>query len=323
MNNKIIFGQYYEADSFIHKLDPRVKIIGLLTLFISLFIINNLYVLLGLTSLLLILILCTKTPINKFFKSIKMMSFIILFTFILQILTESESKVLVSLDFNLTIMNLCIIVGVLVLWIFVSKYIKVLKMTIFIILLVSLFVLQYFVNFSPIITMYTINVTEDGLVNALFFTIRFMDFLFISSLLTLTTKPTQINNGLDKLLKPLSKIGLNTGAFAMIISVTLRFIPTLIEEASKILKAQASRGADLDDGNLMNKVGQMVSLVFPLFIVTYKKSADLTYAMEARGYVDRKERSSIYELKYKASDYISYSLLLIILVLSIVSVIIL
>ena len=183
--------------------------------------------------------------------------------------------------------------------------------------------LQYFLNITPLITSYTINVTEDGLVNALFFTIRFMDFLFISSLLTLTTKPTEINNGLDKLLKPLSKLGLNTGAFAMIISVTLRFIPTLIEEAGKILKAQASRGADLDDGNLMNKIGQMVSLVFPLFIVTYKKSADLTYAMEARGYVDKKERSSIYELKYKVSDYISYSVIFLILALSIVSVIIL
>ena len=140
-----------------------------------------------------------------------------------------------------------------------------------------------------------------------------------SSLLTLTTKPTQINCALDRLLKPLRILGLNTGAFAMIISVTLRFIPTLIQEAGKILKAQASRGADFDDVNLIGKVTQAVSLVIPLFIITYKKSVDLTYAMEARGYVEKKERSSMYELKYNAIDYISLVIIVLLFILSIVS----
>lgn len=319
MNNKVIFGQYYESDSFIHKLDPRVKLIGLVALFISLFVIKNIYILLGFTVLLLVLILCTKTPIGKFFKSIKTMSFIMFYTFILQILANQRAIPIYTLNFNLTVMNLVIIVAFLVLWILFSKHIKHFRGIIFIILAAALFVLQYYVNIGPNITPYSITITYTGLSHALFLVIRFMDFLFISSLLTLTTKPTQINNGLDKLLKPLSKIGLNTGAFSMIISVTLRFVPTLMQEAGKILKAQASRGADLEEGNLLKKIGQMVSLVFPLFVVTYKKSVDLTYAMEARGYVERKERSSIYPLKYKISDWISLVLILMIFAFSIIS----
>ena len=202
-------------------------------------------------------------------------------------------------------------------------HIKYFKTTAFILLLVALFALQYFINVTPLIVSYTITVTEIGLTEGAFFVIRFIDFLFLSSLLTLTTKPTQVNCALDKLLKPLTKLGVNAGAFAMIVSVTLRFIPTLIQEAGKILKAQASRGADFEEVGLMTKIFQAVSLVIPLFVVTYKKSVDLTYAMEARGYVERKERSSLYELKYTLCDYISYSIVLILFVSSIVSLFIL
>lgn len=313
MKNKVIFGQYYDADSFIHKLDPRVKIIGLLALFISLFFVDNIYVLLGVTGLLFILILCTKTPIYKFFKSIRAMSFIMLFTFLMQIFTDQSKPTLCTFDFKLTVLSLCVIVVTLVLWVLFSRYIKMFKTTILFIILILLFVMQYFVNITPLITPYTITISESGFTKGVFLVIRFVDFLFLSSLLTLTTKPTQINNAIDKLLKPLQKLGLNTGAFAMIVSVTLRFIPTLMNEASKILKAQASRGADLDEGNIISKVGQLISLVFPLFIVTYKKSVDLTYAMEARGYVEKKERSSIYPLTYKVGDYIAYGMLFLII----------
>ena len=324
MNNKLIFGQYYDTDSVIHKLDPRVKIIGVLLLFISLFFINNIFVLSGLTLLLLILIIITKTPIHKFFKSISTMSFIMIFTFIMQILTyQNDASYICTLDFNLTVLNLIVIVISLVLWIMFSKYIKYFKTTLFIVLLLALFLLQYYVNITPLIIPYSITLTKIGILEGAFFVVRLIDFLFLSSLLTLTTKPTQINCGLDKLLKPLAKTGLNTGAFAMIISVTLRFIPTLIAEAGKILKAQASRGADFDDVNLMTKVFQAVSLVIPLFVITYKKSVDLTYAMEARGYVERKERSSLYELKYNAIDYASLCFIWILFIGSIVSVFIL
>ena len=323
MNKNIIFGQYYDADSIIHKLDPRTKIISLLLLFVSLFFINNIYLLLGFTLFFLVLILLTKTPVHKFFKSISTMSFIMIFTFIMQILSYQHETPLYTFNFNLTILNLIVIVVALVLWLFFSKYIKYFKTTAFILLLVALFALQYFVNVTPLIVCYTITVTDVGLTEGSFFVIRFIDFLFLSSLLTLTTKPTQVNCALDNLLKPLTKVGVNAGAFAMIISVTLRFIPTLIQESGKILKAQASRGADFEEVSLMTKIVQAVSLVIPLFVITYKKSVDLTYAMEARGYVERKERSSLYELRYGFIDYASFVLITILFIGSIISLFIL
>lgn len=318
-NGKIVFGQYYDSNSWLHRLDPRTKLISLLALVISLFIINNIYVMLGFTLFLFIVICTTKTPINKFFKSIKMTSYILIFTFIIQLIAKKEGQLLASYDFDLNILNLGIIVTVLVLWIFLSKYIKKFKITLFILLIMSLFILQYYVHISPNITWYNVKIYEEGLIEALFIVIRIIDFLFISSLLTLTTKPTEINNGLDSLLKPLKKIGLNTSVFTMIIAITLRFIPTLILETEKILKAQASRGADFKEVNLISKISQMVSLIIPLFVIAYKKASDLSYAMEARGYSETGERSSIYELKYRNTDYIIDILLILIFAFSIVS----
>lgn len=319
MNNKIIFGQYYPADSWIHRLDPRVKLFGLLSLIVSLFIINNIYVMLGFTLFLILLIITTKIPMQKFFKSIRMMSYIMIFTFIVQLFTKTGGDLIGEYNLTLNVASLSIIIVTLLLWIFFSKYIKFFKIPLFIGLIYGAFVLQYYLNTSPEIKNYTIKIFEDGLIEASFIVIRIIDFLFISSLLTLTTKPTQINCALDKSLKPLEKIKINVSAFSMIISITLRFVPTLLLEADKILKAQASRGADFKEETLINKVSQMVSLVIPLFIVSYKKAVDLSYAMEARGYVENKPRSSIYELKYGVSDYLSYTFMLLFFVFTIVS----
>lgn len=319
MNNRIIFGQYCEANSFFHRLDPRVKVIALLLLSISLFIVQNIFVLLGFTAFLLLSIAFTNVPFSKFLRSIKSMTYIMIFTFVMQILTVKGGEVYGNPEFHLTVLNLVVIVGVLILWIFIQKYIKAFKVLILLGLVVAAFALQHYLNISPNITTYNILITEDGVTRASFLVIRIMNFLFVSSLLTLTTKPTQINCALDKLLKPLGKLGVNVGAFSMIISVTLRFIPTLIGEADKILKAQASRGADFKDANLISQVLQMTSLVIPLFVITYKKAVDLTDAMEARAYVDKKERSSLYELKYQHADYVALFLILIIVALCITS----
>ena len=122
----------------------------------------------------------------------------------------------------------------------------------------------------------------------------------------MTTTPTEINNGLEKLLAPLKKIGINASSFTMVIAIALRFIPNLILEAQKVLKAQSSRGADFKDGNLINRAIQVVSLIVPMFVVAYKKAIDLGNAMDARGYIPDGKRSSIYLLEYKILDYILY-----------------
>ena len=306
MNNRIIFGQYYQTDSWLHKLDPRVKLVSLLGLIVSLFIINNIYVLLGFFTMLFVVVFTTKVPMNKFLKSIKTMTFILILTFVFQIIFHPKGELIKSLDFYLSYLNLGIIIVSVTLWIFFSKYIKYFRSICMILLVLGLFVLQHYLNIGPLITSYKIDFYDGSIIEASFVTIRIIALLFISSLLTLTTTPTEINNGLEKLLAPLKKIGINASSFTMVIAIALRFIPNLILEAQKVLKAQSSRGADFKDGNLINRAIQVVSLIVPMFVVAYKKAIDLGNAMDARGYIPDGKRSSIYLLEYKMQDYLVY-----------------
>ena len=132
----------------------------------------------------------------------------------------------------------------------------------------------------------------------------------ITSLLTVSTMSTDINNGLEWVLSPLRIIKVPVSVLSMTISLTLRFIPTLYEETRKIMNAQASRGVDFQEGKLKDKVTQIISLLVPMFVISYKKAEDLAYAMEARGYIPGKERTKLEVLKYKASDYITYAFLI-------------
>lgn len=150
---------------------------------------------------------------------------------------------------------------------------------------------------------------------ASYIVLRIITLLLLSSLLTFSTKPTELNLALDYLLKPLQKLKINTSTFTMMVSIALRFIPTLILETDKVLKAQASRGADFKEGKLMKKIMQIVSLIVPMFIIAYKRAYDLADAMEARGYIPDGKRSSIYILKYRLSDYLVYFGVLLIMAL--------
>ena len=123
---------------------------------------------------------------------------------------------------------------------------------------------------------------------------------------------TDINNGLESLLSPLKKIKIPVGEFAMIISLTLRFIPMLYQETNKIMKAQASRGVDFTEGSLKSKINQIISLLIPMFVMSFNKAEDLANAMETRGYVVGAKRSRLDVLKLKVKDYISFSISIII-----------
>lgn len=315
--DKIIFGQYYPSDSWIHRLDPRVKIVSMFIFMISLFLIENILALLGFLAFLFIVILTSKIPVVKFLNSIKMMSIVLVITFFLQIFFRKEGELLADLSFDLTVFSLIIISLSLLLWFLFSKYIKAFKTSLFVILILSLFALQYYTNIGTNLVSYKIMIYDEGLTMASYIVLRIMALLFVSSLLTLSTKPTELNNGLESLLKPLKKIGIKVSVLTMMISIALRFIPTLIQEADKILKAQASRGADFKEGKLKDKIGQIVSLIVPMFVIAYKRAYDLADAMEARGYIPENDRTSIYLLKYKTADYLVYTfnILLIILVI--------
>ncbi len=317
MNDKIVFGQYYQSDSWLHKLDPRVKIISVFSLMISLFIIKNIYLLLGFMFLVLLVIASTKIPFVKFLNSIKMMTFVLLVTFVLQVIFRRDGELLKSFEFNLTYMNLVIIIFSLFVWFLINKYIKYFKTFVFLVIVLALFILQYYVSYSPLIVKYNINIYSNGLIMASYIVLRIITLLFLSSLLTFSTKPIELNNGLDYLLKPLQKLKVKTSIFTMMVSIALRFIPTLILETEKVLKAQASRGADFKEGKLSARVMQIVSLIVPMFVIAYKRAYDLADAMEARGYIPEGKRTSIYELKYKFLDYFSYVIVFLILAITI------
>lgn len=307
MNSKIVFGQYYNSNSWVHRLDPRVKILSLILLMVVIFLIDNIFFLLGFFGLTILVILSTRIPFTKFLKSLKMITFLLLFMFIFQVLFRRTGELLFTLDFTLTIWNLIAIVILLVLYFLLGKVFKKFRFVQLLLILILAFVLQYYwVNGKEIVN-YQISVYEDSLLTASFVFVRIVNILFLSSLLTLTTKPMELNQGLESLLKPLRALKVNPSIFTMMIAIALRFIPTLINEANKILKAQASRGVDFKEAKLKEKITQVVSLIVPMFVIAYRRAIDLSDAMEARGYDPDATRTSMEVLKFKMADIISLS----------------
>lgn len=148
-----------------------------------------------------------------------------------------------------------------------------------------------------------IRVTEEGIHQAVFMGIRLILLVLGTSLLTLTTSPTSLTDGLERLLKPLSKIGFPAHEFAMMISIAMRFIPTLFEETDKIMKAQMARGADFESGNIINRAKNLVPLLVPLFINSWRRAGELATAMEARCYRGGDQRTKLNELKLLPADW--------------------
>lgn len=313
MNTNPVFGQYYHTDSWLHRLDPRTKILGTIIIIISLFLLNNLAVIVGAFGATLVLILSSKIPFTKFLRSLKMMTTLLLITVVFQ-LFFNRGKILAEFDFTLTTVNLAIGIAILVLFFFSRKIITKHRFFLFLALLVFCFYLQTVVKSGKALANYSLAIYEEGLYTSLKVVLRIITLLLISSLLTLTTKPADINTGMERLAKPLKYIGVKVSILSMMISIALRFIPTLINEAGRILKAQASRGVDFKEGKFMQKVTQIISLLVPMFVISYRRAYELADAMEARGYVPDAERTSISLLKYRARDYLT--LLFVILLFS-------
>ena len=166
------------------------------------------------------------------------------------------------------------------------------------------FVLQIIFNRQGqvIFSLGPVEIYDEGLNLGFFMSIRLIIVVLISTLLTLTTKPSDLTLALESLFKPLKKVGFPVSELALMISIALRFIPTLFEETQKILKAQASRGVDISEGKFKDKVMQLISLLVPLFILSFKRADELANAMEVRGYVPGRLRTSINRLSWKVSD---------------------
>lgn len=257
MIRDIVLGQYYPADSVIHKLDPRVKLFATLIYIIALFCFRGILGLALVTVFLFSVIHISKVPLRYMVKGLKAIVFLVLFT---------------------AVFNLIRTPGNITFW-----------------------------TWGPFF------ITDTGITNAILITIRLIYLIIGTSLMTLATTPNQLTDGLEKSLGPLKKLHVPVDVVAMMMSIALRFIPILIEETDKIMKAQMARGADFESGNLIRKVKSMVPLLIPLFISAFRRADDLAMAMEARCYNGGEGRTKMKPLRYTGRDYMAYGLLLLFL----------
>ena len=170
---------------------------------------------------------------------------------------------------------------------------------------------------EPLITLGKLIITKEGLRNAIFMGLRLMYLVIGSSVMTLTTTPNNLTDGMEKLMNPLKKLKVPVHEVSMMMSIALSFIPTLVEETDKIMKAQAARCADFESKNLIKRVKSYIPILVPLFISAFRRANDLAMAMEARCYNGGEGRTKMYPLIYNKRDRIAYAVIIIYLILAI------
>lgn len=315
--NKMAFGQFYNSNSLIHKIDSRIKIIFTILFMISIFLVpTNNFILMGsLFVFTFLIVLLTKVPLNKYLKSLKHIVFLLVFAFSFQMFFRNEGTVIFSYNLNFTWINITISIILFILYILFNKYLpfKLLILVLLAILIIYILGIPMnanVINNNPVV----IRIYKEGIISGSFIILRVLTLIIFTTILTLTTKPTDLNNGIESLLSPLELLHIKTSIFAMMISIALRFIPTLFLEADKILKAQASRGVDFNEGSLREKIKQIISLLVPMFIVSFKRADELAVAMEARGYIPGEKRTRLNLMKLKFSDILWLILFIILLV---------
>ena len=260
MLRDITIGQYYPADSVIHKLDPRVKLFATLIFIISLFSFKNVWGFLVATIFMFGFIELSKVPIGYMVKGLKAIVILMIITALFNLFLTS-GKELVSF------------------WIF--------------------------------------TITYEGLRNAILMAIRLTYLILGTSVMTLTTTPNELTDGLEKALAPMNKIHVPVHEIAMMMSIALRFIPILTEELDKIMKAQMSRGVDFESGNILERGKKLIPVLVPLFIAAIRRASDLAMAMDARCYNGGEGKTRLHPLIYEKRDYIAYGIMLLYVVIMI------
>lgn len=261
MLRDITLGQYYQTESLIHKMDPRVKLGGTVLFIISLFFFKNYagYVIAAL--FLGLVIRLSKVPFKFMVKGMKTIVMLMLIT---------------------VVFNLFLTPG------------------------------------TPLFTIWKLTITQEGLKMAISMAVRLTLLIIGSSVMTLTTTPNNLTDGMEKMMGPLKVFKVPVHEVAMMMSIALRFIPILLEETDKIMKAQIARGADFESGNLFKRAKAMVPLLVPLFISAFRRANDLAMAMEARCYRGGEGRTKMKPLIYHKRDYIAYGCIAAYMVISIV-----
>ena len=183
--------------------------------------------------------------------------------------------------------------------------IKGLKAIMILMLITALFNL-FLTPGEVLLQIWKLKITKEGVLSAIRMAIRLTYLILGTSLMTLTTTPNQLTDGLEKALRPLAKIHVPVHEIAMMMSIALRFIPILIEETDKIMKAQMARGASFDEGNIIKKAKSLIPLLVPLFVSAFRRANDLAMAMEARCYCGGDGRTKMKPLRYQSLDYMAY-----------------
>lgn len=185
--------------------------------------------------------------------------------------------------------------------------------TIMVLLLFTVILNVFLVKGTPIVKWGFISISQEGIYTAVFMAARLILLIIGCSMMTLTTTPIQLTDGIERLLRPLKKIKVPVHDIAMMMSIALRFIPILLEETDKIMKAQTARGADFESGGLVQKAKSLIPVLVPLFISAFRRADELATAMEARCYHGDEGRTRMKELKYRTRDHIAKACLILFL----------
>lgn len=253
MIREMTLGQYYKADSVLHKLDARVKLLGTLLFVITLFFPKSLLSLGIATVFLAFTIKLSKVPFSMMIRGVKPLFVIICFSAIINMISVG-GEVLIKLG--------------------------------------------------------PVSITKQGLWMAFYLVIRLVYLVIGSSVMTFTTTPNQLTDGLEKGFRFLKKVHIPVHEIAMMMSIALRFIPILTEELDKIMKAQMSRGVDFESGNILERGKKLIPVLVPLFITAIRRASDLAMAMDARCYNGGEGKTRLHPLVYKKQDYAAYGIML-------------
>lgn len=205
--------------------------------------------------------------------------------------------------------SLALAVGYILLGIVLSRtpfklYLRSLKPILFIIVFTAVLNIFYGTG-EPLWQWGLLKITKSGLLNSLFVSIRIVVLILASSVLTFTTSPTQLTDAIERLLKPLSKLGVPVHEFAMMMTIALRFVPLLLEETDKIMSAQKARGADMESGGLIQRIKALIPVLIPLFVSAFRRAFDLATAMESRCYHGGEGRTKMKVLRFGGVDWLA------------------
>ncbi len=253
MLKDVAFGQYYPVQSFVHKLDPRLKLVFLIAYITAIFLAKNFYGLAACLGVLVLAVIFSRIPLKKVLRSIKGILFIVLFT---------------------AVLNTFFYTGATVYW----------EWGIF-------------------------HVTKEGLIFSAFLVSRLFLLVMCSSLLTFTTTPVALTDGIESLLTPLKWIRFPVHELALIMSIALRFIPILMDETERIMNAQKARGANFETGGIVKRVRAIVPVLIPLLLSAFRRADELGDAMDARCYTGGKKRTKYKKLTFGWRDLIGLLLI--------------